>query len=100
MSNFFTVTNENKAKLEDVVNSISPAGATRSDYAMELALKQIEQSKNDESRKYAKRISFCNGWSADDLSNFDDDVANKAITTSKKIKKRCRSLYIWNVFFN
>lgn len=68
MSNFFTVTNENKAKLEDVVNSISPAGATRSDYAMELALKQIEQSKNDESRKYAKRIVFfCNGWSADDF---------------------------------
>lgn len=58
MSDFFTVTNDNKAKLEDVVNSISPAGATRSDFAMELALKQINQSKNDESRKDAKRIVF------------------------------------------
>ena len=58
MSNFFTVTNENKAKLEDVVNSISPAGATRSDYAMELALKQIEQSKNDEVENMLKELSF------------------------------------------
>ena len=68
MNDFFTATNDNKAKLEDVVNSISPAGATRSDFAMELALKQINQSKNDESRKDAKRIVFfCNGWSANDF---------------------------------
>lgn len=26
MNDFFTATNDNKAKLEDVVNSISPAG--------------------------------------------------------------------------
>lgn len=98
MSNFFTVTNENKAKLEDVVNSISPAGATRSDYAMELALKQIEQSKNDESRKYAKRIVFfVTDGQPTTLSNFDDDVANKAITTSKKIKKDAE-VYIFGMF--
>lgn len=98
MSNFFTVTNENKAKLEDVVNSISPAGATRSDYAMELALKQIEQSKNDESRKYAKRIVFfVTDGQPTTLSNFDDDVANKAITTSKKIKKEAE-VYTFGMF--
>lgn len=98
MSNFFTVTNENKAKLEDVVNSISPAGATRSDYAMELALKQIEQSKNDESRKYVKRIVFfVTDGQPTTLSNFDDDVANKAITTSKKIKKDAE-VYTFGMF--
>lgn len=98
MSNFFTVTNENKAKLEDVVNSISPAGATRSDYAMELALKQIKQSKNDESRKYAKRIVFfVTDGQPTTLSNFDDDVANKAITTSKKIKKDAE-VYTFGMF--
>lgn len=98
MSNFFTVTNENKAKLEDVVNSISPAGATRSDYAMELALKQIEQSKNDKSRKYAKRIVFfVTDGQPTTLSNFDDDVANKAITTSKKIKKDAE-VYTFGMF--
>lgn len=98
MSNFFTVTNENKAKLEDVVNSISPAGTTRSDYAMELALKQIEQSKNDESRKYAKRIVFfVTDGQPTTLSNFDDDVANKAITTSKKIKKDAE-VYTFGMF--
>lgn len=98
MSNFFTITNENKAKLEDVVNSISPAGATRSDYAMELALKQIEQSKNDESRKYAKRIVFfVTDGQPTTLSNFDDDVANKAITTSKEIKKDAE-VYTFGMF--
>lgn len=98
MSDFFTVTNENKAKLEDVVNSISPAGATRSDYAMELALKQIEQSKNDESRKYAKRIVFfVTDGQPTTLSNFDDDVANKAITTSKEIKKDAE-VYTFGMF--
>lgn len=98
MSNFFTATNENKAKLEDVVNSISPAGATRSDYAMELALKQIKQSKNDESRKYAKRIVFfVTDGQPTTLSNFDDDVANKAITTSKEIKKDAE-VYTFGMF--
>ena len=88
MNDFFTATNDNKAKLEDVVNSISPAGATRSDFAMELALKQINQSKNDESRKDAKRIVFfVTDGQPTTLNNFDDDVANGAINTSKEIKK-------------
>lgn len=98
MSDFFTATNENKEQLKDVVNSISPAGATRSDYAMELALKQIEQSKNDESRKYAKRIVFfVTDGQPTTLSNFDDDVANKAITTSKEIKKDAE-VYTFGMF--
>ena len=98
MSDFFTATNDNKAKLEDVVNSISPAGATRSDYAMELALKQIEQSKNDESRKDAKRIVFfVTDGQPTTFNNFDDDVANKAITTSKKIKKDAE-VYTFGMF--
>ena len=88
MSDFFTATNDNKAKLEDVVNSISPAGATRSDYAMELALEQIKQSKNDESRKDGKRIVFfVTDGQPTTLNNFDDDVANRAITASEEIKK-------------
>ena len=98
MNDFFTATNENKAKLEDVVNSIKSAGATRSDYAMELALEQIKQSKNDESRKYAKRIVFfVTDGQPTTLSNFDDDVANKAITTSKEIKKDAE-VYTFGMF--
>lgn len=88
MNNFFTATNENKEQLKDVVNNINPAGATRSDFAMELALKQINQSKNDESRKDAKRIVFfVTDGQPTTLNNFDDDVANGAINTSKEIKK-------------
>ena len=98
MNDFFTATNDNKAKLEDVVNSISPAGATRSDFAMELALKQINQSKNDESRKYAKRIVFfVTDGQPTTLNNFDDDVANKAITASEEIKKDAE-VYTFGMF--
>lgn len=98
MSDFFTVTNDNKAKLEDVVNSISPAGATRSDFAMELALKQINQSKNDESRKDAKRIVFfVTDGQPTTLNNFDDDVANRAITASEEIKKDAE-VYTFGMF--
>ena len=98
MNDFFTATNENKAKLEDDVNSISPAGATHSDFAMELALKQIEQSKNDESREYAKRIVFfVTDGQPTTFNNFDDDVANKAITASKEIKKDAE-VYTFGMF--
>ena len=98
MSDFFTATNDNKAKLEDVVNSISPAGATCSDFAMELALKQINQSKNDESRKYAKRVVFfVTDGQPTPLNNFDDDVANKAITASEEIKKDAE-VYTFGMF--
>ena len=98
MSDFSTVTNDNKAKLEDDANSINPAGATRSDYAMELALKQINQSKNDESRKDAKRIVFfVTDGQPTTLNNFDDDVANGAINTSKEIKKDAE-VYTFGMF--
>lgn len=98
MNDFFTATNDNKAKLEDVVNSISPAGATRSDFAMELALKQINQSKNDETRKDAKRIVFfVTDGQPTTLNNFDDDVANGAINTSKEIKKDAE-VYTFGMF--
>ncbi|WP_443843373.1 vWA domain-containing protein [Faecalibacillus intestinalis] len=98
MNDFFTATNDNKEKLEDVVNSISPAGATRSDFAMELALKQINQSKNDESRKDAKRIVFfVTDGQPTTLNNFDDDVANKAITASEEIKKDAE-VYTFGMF--
>lgn len=98
MNDFFTATNDNKAKLEDVVNSINPAGATRSDFAMELALKQINQSKNNESRKDAKRIVFfVTDGQPTTLNNFDDDVANGAINTSKEIKKDAE-VYTFGMF--
>lgn len=98
MNNFFTATNENKEQLKDVVNNINPAGATRSDFAMELALKQINQSKNDESRKDAKRIVFfVTDGQPTTFNNFDDDVANGAINTSKEIKKDAE-VYTFGMF--
>ena len=65
---------------------------------MELALKQINQSKNDESRKDAKRIVFfVTDGQPTTLNNFDDDVANGAINTSKEIKKDAE-VYTFGMF--
>lgn len=62
---------------------------------MELALKQINQSKNDESRKDAKRIVFfVTDGQPTTLNNFDDDVANGAINTSKEIKKDAKFIHL------
>ena len=98
MNNFFTATNENKEQLKAVVNNINPAGATRSDYAMELALEQIKQSKNDESRKYAKRVVlFLTDGQPTAFSNFDDNVANRAIKASQEIKKDAE-VYAFGMF--
>lgn len=98
MNDFFTATNENKAQLKGVVNSIKPAGGTRSDYAMELALEQIKQSKNDQNRKYAKRVVlFLTDGQPTAFSTFDDTVANGAIKASKEIKKDAE-VYAFGMF--
>ena len=65
---------------------------------MELALEQIKQSKNDESRKDAKRIVFfVTDGQPTTLNNFDDDVANRAITASEEIKKDAE-VYTFGMF--
>ena len=71
---------------------------TRSDYAMELALEKIKQSKNDESRKYAKRVVlFLTDGQPTAFSTFDDTVANGAIKASKEIKKDAE-VYAFGMF--
>lgn len=45
-----------------------------------------------------KELFFVTDGQPTTLNNFDDDVANKAITASEEIKKDAKkSLYIWNV---
>ncbi len=88
ISHYFTVTNENKNQLKDKVNAISPVGATRSDYGMELAQSVINDSVNDSDRKNAKRVVlFLTDGNPTDFSSFNGDVANGAIAASKEVKK-------------
>ena len=88
VSHYFTVTNENKNQLKDKVNAISPAGATRSDYGMELAQSLINGSVNDNARKNAKRVVlFLTDGNPTDFNSFNGEVANGAIKASKEIKK-------------
>ncbi len=88
VSHYFTVTNENKNQLKDKVNAISPAGATQSDYGMELAQSVINDSVNDSARKNAKRVVlFLTDGKPTDFSDFNGDVADGAIAASKEVKK-------------
>mgnify|MGYP000577027653 CR=1 FL=1 len=59
---------------------------------------ECKKSKNDESRKDAKRIVFfVTDGQPTTLNNFDDDVANGAINTSKEIKKDAE-VYTFGMF--
>ncbi len=78
-----TSVKNNTDTLKSAVNSLQPAGATRSDYGMELAQSIItgEESKN----KKKVVIMFTDG-APTSQSSFENEVANSAISASKSIK--------------
>lgn len=76
-----------RTKLQELVNTLKPAGATRADYAMDHAKTLVEQSKGDANRKNAKRIViFFTDGEPTSGNQFEDKVANGAIETAKRIK--------------
>jgi len=104
VSKYEACTNDNKAELKNKVNALKPAGATAADYAMDLAKKQVNQSKSDEAanpnRKNVKRIViFFTDGEPNHGSGFDSSVANSAIQTAKGIKADAK-MYSIGVFKN
>lgn len=102
VSNYEACTNDNKAELKNKVNALKPAGATAADYAMDLAKKQVNQSKSDETanpnRKNVKRIViFFTDGEPNHGSGFNESVANTAIQTAKEIKADAK-MYSIGVF--
>ena len=102
VSNYEACTNDNKAELKNKVNALKPAGATAADYAMDLAKKQVNQSKSDETanpnRKNVKRIViFFTDGEPNHGTAFDESVANSAIQTAKEIKADAK-MYSIGVF--
>ena len=82
-----TYTKTNMSELQTLVSALKPAGATRADYAMDYAKTLVEQSKGDANRKNAKRIViFFTDGEPTSGNQFEDKVANSAITTAKVIK--------------
>ena len=98
-----TYTKTNMSELQSLVNKLEPAGATSADYAMELA-KQLVSPKTPSNnnalnpRENAKKIViFFTDGEPTYGSEFNDTVANNAISYAKTIKADA-SIYTIGVF--
>lgn len=78
-----TPVNTGASSLKTAVNGLIAAGATAADYGMQHAQTIINGAKDDGRQKVV--IMFTDG-EPNHNTNFDDTVANAAITTSKAIK--------------
>lgn len=90
-----TVVDTNGASnLEAKVNDISPAGATRSDYGLELAQSQLEGGRAGA----RKVVVFFTDGKPTKISDFDSSVASNAITAAKAIKDSGGTVYTIGIF--
>lgn len=90
-----TVVDTNGASnLKAKVNAISPAGATRSDYGLELAQSQLEGGR----AAARKVVVFFTDGKPTKLSDFDSSVASNAITAAKAIKDSGGTVYTIGIF--
>ena len=79
--------------LEDTVAGIKPSGATRADYGLELA-GDITSGRAD-----AKKIVvFFTDGKPTSFSEFDSDVAMRAVTAAKKMKDGKATVYTIGIF--
>lgn len=96
MRNLTLCNNAYLSTLQDVVGSISPAGATRSDYGMELAQKALG---SDSARSNAKKVViFFTDGNPTSYSDYDAEVAGGAINTAKTIKGSGATIYTVGIF--
>ena len=94
MQNLTVVDANGASNLKAKVNAISPAGATRSDYGLELAQSQLERGR-DGARKV---VVFFTDGKPTSYSDFDDGVASSAIATAKAIKDAGGTVYTIGIF--
>lgn len=83
----------NVKALKDTIAGIKPSGATRADYALELARDKIT------GRADAKKIVvFFTDGKPTSYSEFDSDVANAAVTAAKNMKDSKATVYTIGIF--
>ena len=87
---------DNVKKLQDKVDSIDPAGATRADNGMKRAQAAL---KLESARSNAKKvvIFFTDGEPNDD-NGFDDGIASDAIKEAKALKNAGAEVYTVGIF--
>lgn len=81
------------AAFTSTINSISPAGATRADYGLQLAQSQTS------SRKDAKKIViFFTDGSPTSTRGFESGVASDAVSAAKAMKDKGTTVYTVGIF--
>lgn len=94
MKNLTPCKDKGAESLKSTVNSISPDGSTRADYGLELADEQFSLGRAD-----AKKIVvFFTDGSPTSYSDFENEVANSAVNTAKKIKDKGADIYTTGIF--
>lgn len=84
---------EDAESLKGTVDSISPAGATRADYGLQLA-EGISSDRADAK----KVVVFFTDGSPTSQREFENEVANDAINSAKKIKDKGADIYTIGIF--
>ena len=91
-----TESNSNVASLKATVNGMIAAGATAADYGLNLA--RLLLAGSDTNPEANKVVVFFTDGSPTYSSNFDNDVANAAITNAKAIKDAGATIFSIGVF--
>ena len=94
--NLTIVNDAGKEELIGAVNALQPAGATRADYGMELANKELENSLKDQSRDKVV-VMFTDGTPTSGTL-FEKSVASGAISKSKALKDKGVKVYTVGIF--
>lgn len=81
--------------LKGTIDSIEPAGATRADYGMKQAEKNIKISGREGAKKI---VVFFTDGKPTSLKKFDSSVANDAVTSAKKMKDGKATIYTIGIF--
>ena len=94
MRNLTLCNNTNLSTLNSVVDSINPAGATRSDYGMEMAQKAFGKA-----RSGAKKVViFFTDGKPTMQSEYNSEVAGSAVNTAKTLKDSGTTIYTVGIF--
>lgn len=81
--------------LKETIDSIRPAGATRADYGMKQAEKNIKTSGRADAKKI---VVFFTDGTPTSFSDFDSKVANDAVTAAKNMKDGKATVYTIGIF--
>ena len=91
-----TESDSNVASLQAAVNGMIPAGATAADYGLNLA--KLLLAGSDVNPDANKVVIFFTDGAPTYFQNFDNDVANAAITNAKAIKDAGATIFSIGVF--